>query len=257
MGCLAAAKMCAAFSIPTVSSVGEWKISSALRSLAMRSVSFCCGDVGQEFAADAERPAGQRDLDLAVLADGVELVLEQMRDVAGIAGRGDRHHRPRLRDRIGRRQHRGAAEAVADQQRRRPSRLAQMVGGGDQVGDIGRERGVGEFALARTDAGEVETQYRDAERRQRIGDALRRHHVLAAGEAVREQRIGARLPAGRSSTAASFSPFALGKSKRSAGMAKLPAWVIAESLAQARIRTRINSRHDVGNLVTLSRFSYR
>ena len=66
-GCLAAAKMWAAFSIPTVSSVGEWKISSALRSFAMRSVSFCSATSVEEFAADAERPAGERHLDLAVL----------------------------------------------------------------------------------------------------------------------------------------------------------------------------------------------
>ena len=31
------------------------------------------GHVVEEFAADAERPAGERDLDLAVLADGIEL----------------------------------------------------------------------------------------------------------------------------------------------------------------------------------------
>ena len=78
------------------------------------------GDVSQEFPADAERPPGERHLDLAVLADGVDLVPEQMRDMAGIAGRGDGHHRPRLRDRFRRGEHRGAAEAVADQQRRRP-----------------------------------------------------------------------------------------------------------------------------------------
>ena len=68
-----------AFSMPTVSSVGEWKISSALRSLRDALGELLLGDVGQEFAADAERPAGERHLDLAVLADRIELILEQMR----------------------------------------------------------------------------------------------------------------------------------------------------------------------------------
>jgi hypothetical protein len=40
------------------------------------------------------------------------------------------------------------------------------------------------------------------------------------------------VPSGRSSTAASLSPLALGKSKRSAGMARLLRWVAA-SLAQS------------------------
>ena len=62
----------------------------------------------------------------------------------------------------GRREHRRTAEAVADQQRWRLPHLAQMIGGAHQVGDIGRERGVGEIAFAGAEAGEVEAQHRDA-----------------------------------------------------------------------------------------------
>ena len=52
---------------------------------------------------------------------------------------------------------------------------------------------VGEFALAFAQAGEVEAQRRDAVDRQALGDALCRAVVLAAGEAMREQREGIRL----------------------------------------------------------------
>ena len=37
------------------------------------------GDVVEEFARDVERPAGERDLDLAVLADVLDAILEQAR----------------------------------------------------------------------------------------------------------------------------------------------------------------------------------
>jgi len=81
---------------------------------------------------------------------------------------------------------------VTDQDRRRAPGAAQLLRGRHQVGDVRREGRVGELAFARAKPGEVETQHRDAERRQAFGDAPRGVHVLAAGEAVREQRIGAR-----------------------------------------------------------------
>ena len=37
------------------------------------------GDVVEEFALDVERPAGERDLDLAMLADVLDAILEQVR----------------------------------------------------------------------------------------------------------------------------------------------------------------------------------
>ena len=64
-------------------------------------------------------------------------------------------------------QNRGAAEAVADQDRGRFSGLAQMVGGPHEIGDVGGEGGVGEIAFAGAEAGEVEPQHRDAFGRQR------------------------------------------------------------------------------------------
>ncbi len=37
-----------------------------------------------------------------------------------------------------------------------------MIGGGDEIVDIGGKRGVGEFAFAGAEAGEVEAQHGDA-----------------------------------------------------------------------------------------------
>ncbi|MGY4310007.1 hypothetical protein ACVIJ6_007250 [Bradyrhizobium sp. USDA 4369] len=85
---------------------------------------------------------------------------------------------------------------MADQDGGRLPGLAQMIGRADEVGDVGRERRIGEVAFAGAEAGEVEPEHRDAMRRQCHRDASRRMRVLAAGEAMREQRIGARHAVG-------------------------------------------------------------
>ena len=135
------------------------------------------------------RPASC-DFDLALRADVLDAVLEQMRDVRGIGGCGDGHDRLGFRDLPGGGEDGGAAKAVADQDRRRRAGLAQMIGGADEVGDVGREGGVGKIAFAGAEAGEIEPQHRDALGGQRGRDAFGRQHILAAGEAMREQRIG-------------------------------------------------------------------
>ena len=55
----------------------------------------------------------------------------------GIERRVDRHYGARLGDAVRRRDHGGAAEAVADQDRWRSKRLPQMIGGGDEIIDVG------------------------------------------------------------------------------------------------------------------------
>src|SRR5262249_19504407 len=86
-----------------------------------------------------------------------------------------------------------AAAVWADEDAGRAGPAAKRVRGRDQIGDVGGKGGVGEFALARAEAGEVEAQHGDAERGQAVGDALGGPDVLAAGKAVRKQRVGARL----------------------------------------------------------------
>src|SRR5262249_41220164 len=154
------------------------------------------GEVVDEIAADAKLPTREGRLDLTLGADLVETILEQAGHVGGIAGCGDRHHRARLRHLGGGGEHRGAAEAVADEDRGRGGAAAQLVRGRDQVGDIGGECGVGEFAFARAEAGEVEAQHGDAERGQAFGNTPGGVDILAASKAGRKQRVGARLLGG-------------------------------------------------------------
>src|SRR5580704_7417209 len=88
-----------------------------------------------------------------------------MRSVYGIGWRGDRRDRAR------------------------PS----YVGRGDEIGDVGREPGIRELALARTDPCEIETQDSNAAGGKRMRDAASREIVLAAGKAMGKQRISGGL----------------------------------------------------------------
>ena len=120
------------------------------------------GDVVEEFALDVERPAGELHFHLAMLADVLDAIPEQMRDMHGIGRRGDGDDRLRFRNLPGGGEDRRAAEAVADQERGRRAGFAQMIGGADEIGDVGREGRVGKFAFAGAEAGEIEPQHRDA-----------------------------------------------------------------------------------------------
>ena len=91
----------------------------------------------------------------------------------------------------------GAAASTAAPPRLWPMRIAggaiaraQMIGGGDQILDVRGEMRVGEFALAHPESGEIEAHHRDAGLGQPLGDALGGEVVLAAGEAMRKQRVG-------------------------------------------------------------------
>ena len=70
------------------------------------------GDVVEEFALDVEGTAGELNLDLALAADIIDLVLEEMRDMGGIRGCRDGDDRLRIGDLAGRGQDCRAAEAV-------------------------------------------------------------------------------------------------------------------------------------------------
>ena len=118
--------------------------------------------------------------------------LNRCGDMDGIGRRGDGDDRLGIRNLPGGGEDGRAAEAVADQDRGRFAGFAQMVGGAHQIGDVGGEGRIGKIAFAGAEAGEVEPQHRDALGRQRGRDALGGQHVLAAGEAMREQRVGQR-----------------------------------------------------------------
>jgi hypothetical protein len=118
-GCFAATKMRVALSIPTVSSVGECRISSAFRSSRHRSHQVVLGDIVEKFPLDMEWAAGERDLDRTLRADVRDAIGEQMRDMSRIGGRSDGHDRSRFGDLPRGCENGRAAEAVADQNCRR------------------------------------------------------------------------------------------------------------------------------------------
>ena len=65
------------------------------------------------------------------------MIPEQMRDMRGIGGRGDGHDRLGIRNLAGCGQDGGAAEAVADQDRRCLAGFTQMIGRTHEIGDVG------------------------------------------------------------------------------------------------------------------------
>ena len=138
------------------------------------------GDIVEEFALYAERPSRERNLHVAVFPNVLDAVLEEVGDMRGIGGCGDGDDRLGIRNLTGGGQHGGAAEAVADQDRGAFSGLAQMIGGADEIGDVGWKRRIGEIAFAGAEPGEVKSQHGDALGGQRDRDAPGRQHILPA-----------------------------------------------------------------------------
>ena len=103
-----------------------------------------------------------------------------------IERRSDGHDRTRFGDAMRRGEHRRAAEAVADQNRRCGDLYPQVIGSGNEIIDIRGESGVGEFAFTAAEPGEIETQYRDTVRSETARNQARRLVVFAAGKAMRE-----------------------------------------------------------------------
>ena len=152
------------------------------------------GDVVEEFAADLEWPARERDFDFAMPADVLDAILEQARHMGRIRRRGDRHDRFGFGNLAGCSENGGATETMADQDRWCFPYRAQMVGGPHQIGDVRGEGGVGQIAFTGAQAREVEPQHRDTPRSQCRRYAPGGQHVLATGETMREQGVSERLP---------------------------------------------------------------
>jgi len=87
----------------------------------------------------------------------------------------------------------GAAEGVPDQQLGSAPTLPEEVGGGHQVLDRRAERGVGGLVRGPARSGEVEAEHGHAPVGQAAGDPGGGGTILAAGEAVREQRDRGRV----------------------------------------------------------------
>ncbi len=70
---------------------------------------------------------------------------------------------------------------------------------------------IGEFAFAGAEPGEIEAQHGDAAHRQPLGNALGGEVILAAGEAMREQRKGCRLAERQIERSGELLAFGIGK----------------------------------------------
>ena len=145
-------------------------------------------DVLDEALADAEAAAREVNFGVAVGCDAVQRVAEIVRDVAGVEGCADGDDGLCAGDFGGGFQNRRAAQRVADQQRGRHAALGEDIRRAHQVFDIGGERGVGELAAGMAETGEIEAQHGDAHAGKARGDAAGGGDVLAAGEAMREER---------------------------------------------------------------------
>ena len=87
-----------------------------------------------------------------------------------------------------------AAGQVPDHELRGLVGLAQIVRRLQKIRDIGGKAGVGEFAIAVAQPGEIEAKDRDALVGQSGRDPCRRKDILRAGKAVGEQRVGLWFP---------------------------------------------------------------
>jgi hypothetical protein len=145
-------------------------------------------DVIEEGAAYMELPASECYLDFVLLTDRARAIDKQARDVPRIGWCVDRYHCARLGNTVRGGQHGRTAEAVADENRGCGECLAQVVRCGDEILDVGGERGVGELAFAAAEASEIKTQHGYSVLFQAVGDAPCGSIVLAAGEAMRKQR---------------------------------------------------------------------
>src|SRR5262249_34214158 len=141
-------------------------------------------DVIEEFALDAEWPTGKSDFNLPMLADLVDVLLEQAGDVRRIAGCSNADDRACVRDSMRRSEYGGTAQAMADQDCRRAIGFSQIVGGANKIVEVGRKVSIGELPLAHPETGEIETQHANAAHCQPFGNALGREVIFAAREAV-------------------------------------------------------------------------
>ena len=154
-------------------------------------------EVVEHLAADPHRPhAAEVDLRHPLLGDLLPRSRQGLAQMGRVGRRAESGDRLRLRKRRSGRQHRGAAEAVADQQLGGAMVGAQEVAGRLQVIEVGMKVGLGEVAVALAEAGEVEPQHTEAAPGQLLADPTCHPQILGAGEAMGEQGEGGRL-AGR------------------------------------------------------------
>ena len=119
------------------------------------------GDVVEEFAPDAERPAAKEHLGGTGCLDLLDCHRHQLHDVRRVGRRGQCNHSPRTGYPVRRGQYRGAAERVPDEQGGCLVIGPQVLGSANQVVHVGGEARRGEIALGIPQPGEIEAQHRN------------------------------------------------------------------------------------------------
>jgi hypothetical protein len=142
----------------------------------------------------------------------------------GIGRSGDGDDRSGIGNLVCCSEHGSAAEAMADQKRWRLVGLAQVIGGSHEIGNVGGEGRIGEVTFARTEAGEIEPQHRNAFCGERHRNPLRGQAILAASEAMRKQRVGADFTFRLVQCGGQLLALPTGKLKSFGGHGRLRAW---------------------------------
>ena len=93
----------------------------------------------EKLLLDAKYPTGEFDLGLAAGGEFGAGVAEEVADMSRFGRRSDRRDCATGRDALGGCEHRGAAQAVTDQDARRFLGLAEKLGRRHQIIDIGGE----------------------------------------------------------------------------------------------------------------------
>ena len=153
-------------------------------------------NVIQELTLDAKWAAAQIHFRFAPLLDLRHRVRKQVGDVIRVRRRTDGGDGLHFGQPFGHRQHRRAAQAVANQEGHRAVVDAHIRRRRLQVPQVGREVGVGEVPFTGAEAGEVEPQHPDPLGSQAGGDPRRGADVLRAAEAMGEHGPGSRRPVG-------------------------------------------------------------
>ena len=140
-----------------------------------------------------KRATGERDAGDAVAFDILELRMKVVQHVGDVRWRADGNDRLGFRNAVGRRKHRSPSQRVANDDRRSLMVLAQVIGGTDQVLDIGGKVGVLKLPFGGPESGEIEPQHGNTGSCQARCNVPGGDDVFRACETVREQRIGAHV----------------------------------------------------------------
>lgn len=113
-------------------------------------------EVGEKAFADVEFAARKGDFGLALGTDLREVVFEELGDVAGVVGSAESDDVREFGDLAGSGEDSGTSEGVPEDESGGGEVFSEVIGGGDEVLDVGDEGGVGEVSVGIPESCEVE-----------------------------------------------------------------------------------------------------